>query len=690
MLERKDYDGELGFLNHVLARGSEIYRTAPWLCSPFSADIWEIRFGDQVKIQSINFAVHMSDGFLLTDTRYIKLLNSLKEWLCACTHPHATASRMLNPSTMKARIHRTLHIIDYFLLRQDEYDLCSYGLEGLTENDFLVLISRLACTPSVAESVYEWTPRLRRFLLEGAQTVSAKELAETQQDMPTIDAGLDRDGDLRLTPAELLSARVWLWKQGLYRNVVRGTFKLSPNVMEIVSRIYSNTLWGCQARELPDELLLSEERLANRELPAVPVMDVDDECNSDRTISLYMRCLGHMRLLEHTGYHVPSVALASIVERDISSWLQVKEVGRFQTLPQEFVLYTLRQAITFVLTYGDSIVDAYCAIAAKAKSDKCRFSEVENKHDLQELLPGSLTALGVRRWRITVGSKVSGDYYFRLRSNEGLCELIMIFIGAAFVITGALTARRNGELTDLRVRDCLDKGGRHLVFDNRKSGVGDFRQREERPVPPLVVRIVRLLERLHSSDLGAQRASSGKALFSYPNRRSGALTDGSKNGVYCCVDLFCDYFQVAGDAPGTRYYIRQHQLRRFFAIAFFWGSGFGGLDTLRWFLGHTDPKHVWRYILESVPGKVLTSVRSRYATEALISGSAETDALADLVEKKFGTRQFSVLNELELEEYIEMLLEDSRLSVEPQFIEADSGHKYRIAILVVEKEVLDG
>jgi hypothetical protein len=91
-----------------------------------------------------------------------------------------------------------------------------------------------------------------------------------------------------------------------------------------------------------------------------------------------------------------------------------------------------------------------------------------------------------------------------------------------------------------------------------------------------------------------------------------------------------------------------------------------------------------------VPGKVLTSVRSRYATEALISGSAETDALADLVEKKFGTRQFSVLNELELEEYIEMLLEDSRLSVEPQFIEADSGHNYRIAILVVEKEVLDG
>jgi len=507
--------------------------------------------------------------------------------------------------------------------------------------------------------------------------------------MPTIDVGLDRGGDLNLTPAELLSARAWLWEQGLYKYTTRGHFTFTLNGVEIASRIYSNTLWGIQKREIPPELNLCEERLANRELVGVPVMDVSDECAGDRTISLYMRCLSYLKLLERTENSVPSLALDSVLERNISSWVQVKEVGRFQTLPQEYVLGTLRQAVTFALTYGEAIVDAYCYIADAARTSDCSFADIESRRGLQGVIPEILLALGVKRWRITPGRKKTGDYYERLRSNEGLAELIMILVGAVFVIVGVLTARRNGELTDLLAGDCLDENERHLVFYNRKSGVGQTRQREERPIPPLVVRLIRLLERLHFAAPGARQGSHGKRLFSYPSRNNGALIEGSKNSVYFCVDLFCDYFEVTGDSPGTRYYVRQHQLRRFFAIAFFWGSGFGGLDTLRWFLGHSDPKHVWRYILESVPGKILTAVRSRYATEALLSGSSAADALANLAEEKFGTRQFSVLNEQELEEYIEVLVEDSRLIVEPQFVDADSGTSYRIAILVSEKEEVD-
>jgi len=64
--------------------------------------------------------------------------------------------------------------------------------------------------------------------------------------------------------------------------------------------------------------------------------------------------------------------------------------------------------------------------------------------------------------------------------------------------------------------------------------------------------------------------------------------------------------------------------------------------------------------------------------------------LAELVEEKFNTREFSVLSVEELEEYVEVLLEDSRVLVEPQFIEADSGTAYTIAILVTQTETPGG
>lgn len=687
MHEVKLYEGKLSFLNHVMAKGPEIYRSASWLYSSFSADQWEVRFAHLKHPHVIDFRVRMSDGNLLTDAEHLPLLTTFREWLCACTHPHATAARVLNSQTAQTRVHCTLHLVDYLLLRQEELDLCDHGLAGLTENDVLSLVANLASTNDVAESVYGWTSRVRKLLQDGIRTVSAWELAQARDEVPTIDFGLDRGGRLGLAPGDLLAARVWLWREGLYRKQARAKFKIRPNVLAIASRIYGGTLWGTQKRDIPPELLLQEYRLAERERKAVPVMDVSDERAGDRTVALYIRCLGHLKLLQRTGMAVPTHALDAIAKRSLHSWLQVKEVGRFQTLPQEVVLGAMRDSITFALKHGELLVRAYVAIASEARAQGCSIPEMENRRNLSELIPEQLVSLGVRSWRIPVGTKASGDYYERLRRNEGLCELLMILVGSTFVVTGAVTARRNGELTDLRVGACVDKNARHLVFENRKSGVAETRQREERPVPPLVVRLVRILEQLHSA--GSKNVGSG-ALFAYPSRTTGELTDGTPNGVYFCVDLLCDYFELAGDSAETRYYIRQHQLRRFFAIAFFWGSGFGGLDTLRWFLGHTDPKHVWRYILESVPGKILASVRTQYAAQALLSGSVESDALADLIEQRFGTRQFSVLSMKELEEYIEVLLDNALLRVEPQFIDSDSGAAYRIAIVVTQHEVTHG
>ena len=147
------------------------------------------------------------------------------------------------------------------------------------------------------------------------------------------------------------------------------------------------------------------------------------------------------------------------------------------------------------------------------------------------------------------------------------------------------------------------------------------------------------------------------------------------------MDFFCDYFQTPLDSEGHRYYIRQHQLRRFFAMLFFWGSAFGGMDTLRWFLGHRDISHLYHYITESIPGDVLRAVKANFAGHVL-KRSRRSKRISGLVQKHFGTDNFSVLDSDELDEYVEELMSEGRVEIEPEFFEASEGNTYRILIKV--------
>jgi hypothetical protein len=106
------------------------------------------------------------------------------------------------------------------------------------------------------------------------------------------------------------------------------------------------------------------------------------------------------------------------------------------------------------------------------------------------------------------------------------------------------------------------------------------------------------------------------------------------------------------------------------------------MDTLRWFLGHTDIKHLYHYITESTTGDVLRSVKADYASQVLKQQPTEAPDLAELVEKHFGTSKFSVLDSAELDEYVEELMIEGRVEIEPEFFEASEGNSYRILIKV--------
>jgi hypothetical protein len=148
-----------------------------------------------------------------------------------------------------------------------------------------------------------------------------------------------------------------------------------------------------------------------------------------------------------------------------------------------------------------------------------------------------------------------------------------------------------------------------------------------------------------------------------------------QKGIICeaIVEVECE--------DNKRFYMRQHQLRRFFAMAFFWGNGYGSMDTLRWFLGHTDVQHLYHYITESTEGSVLKSVKAQYVYENL---DKQEDLRSILIER-YGTSNFSLIEREVLEDYIEDLIVENKLEVEPEFFTDDNGQNYKILIKVKGK-----
>lgn len=133
------------------------------------------------------------------------------------------------------------------------------------------------------------------------------------------------------------------------------------------------------------------------------------------------------------------------------------------------------------------------------------------------------------------------------------------------------------------------------------------------------------------------------------------------------MDAFCDYFETEvvqyEKNCVRRYYIRQHQLRRFFAMLFFWSKGFDGLDTLRHFLAHTDTEHLYHYVTEGISGEVLTDIKAKRILDGVGKKDIENiDKLTSVILEKFGVQSVTFKT-------YKQVLEDYKEDIVDGFIE---------------------
>ena len=664
---------------------------APWLRSTYEAPTWDIHVGcTHIRL---NFGVRLDDGLELTHQKHANLLDSFKSFILVQTHLERTGGIVYAPSTVKSRVGLAIHICEYLLINAEELRLARYGLQAIGESDGYRMFRRLATMPS-AQSVFQWPERIAGLLREEGAKLDEREIASCLLQFPEL-AHVEQS-TLGFSRDELIRARVWAWLRGYLElsTCSEGHGYIFRSAM-VKSRLYPRgTLGNHWHMPVYRELCVFRRPFLDREMQGAPVRG---EVRSEAILRDYVKVVKPWAMLSKVGLSVPRGLVHAAQNSAFLNEVSGAPAGRYTTLPHSVVLASLRNAVEFWFAYGSDLLQCYGDLAAVAMEKGLNLSEAIVQHN--NLVPESLRRLGITCWSIR--DRLQAQYrsarterespiweprYFDgLRLNQGLYELLQVLGGSLLVVLGALMARRQGELADLICGDMLDASGTRLAFDARKRGASGIRDKLLRPIPPVAAEMLKLIELFQRNLVQAGVLLELTTAFSFPKRLGIGLAAARDDALNAMLDLFCDYFEVEADVRGRRYYIRQHQLRRFFAILFFWGNSFSGLDCLGWFLGHTDLEHLYHYITESIPGAVLRGVKTDYAVEKLQAGRDDCAPLLALVQRRFGARAITLLDQEELGEYIEELLAVGEISIEPEFFQGAHGKEYRILIVVTPR-----
>lgn len=695
---------ELDFIISPFDASSGLFRSAEWFNSKFDEPVWITHIGKNGKKDTvIDFRVRLDDGLLLTHPKHQNLLEAIKSYLCLSSHPLTAGGIQLAPKTIEHRVHTTIGIIDYFLLRAERFQLASHGFKLITSHEIMEFMAVLASSQYLKNNIYAARKELRDFLRIKIHLVTEQQKRSIISKVPGI-IFLDGSDDysLGLDESEIIAARIFLWINGNYKRVpIKAgndghsffTHQISP--YSIYSEIYhERTLVTPKFRGLTlEEFHFSPSEKTFREYPVVSSMAfLDEPLPSENGIDTYLQGLKRMEFLKLYGIdHISHHSLSALENKVFIRGLEMKNKGRYRSLPHEVIFSSFRKAVEFYFDVGQLLIDGYVALAQEADSRGCTLNDL-SPADIVGLISKKLSDIGVKVWDLSADfrGKARGGgsvtFFKRFRANEGLLQLIEVLYGAIWIILSALSARRSGEIRDLVTNTCLikKKHGYYLQFALRKRNFGKVREQVLRPIPNIAALCIQSLKDLHQNLSLLSFARASDRLFSKPRYREVGLAGMSLADATKVLNRFSDYFETQLNSDGRRYYIRTHQMRRFFAMTFFWNSGFGGLDTLRWFLGHTNLEHVYHYITETVPGEVLRRVSAEYASEALISRQSNSNSLRALLEERYGISSFSIMQSDEVADYIEDLIIEGILKIEPVFFNIPNGKRYEILFKITD------
>lgn len=687
MSQRTGYE----FLDSFVTPHSSAHTSAPWLYSNFQENRWKTRTTEKIATE-LDWTVHLWNGSLLTDAENEILLRSLKHLLIIGANGVNEEFATLAPASQRIRLASTFRVIDYLLINAASLGLVKFGLASMDVDDIKGVLNHLASSPWSEDSIYAWHKRVSAYCKDQINNISEQEVQEIFGKHPSIEvvtADQKKDRKLDIPMSDIPKIRAALMKAGVYYGNSYAGYKI--NTKRLSESLYLDTLRGRQTRKPTLEILSFYPSAPpyKREFPKVRVTTGESETLQDTFYNQYRYVLANSGALVILGLPAPT-------DSDIIAGYtpKVTHSSRFRSVPSNNLLKLFRSSLTFHIDHGRKILNGLIKVAAHCHEHDIKLFSLPNATFMKIIGP-ELAAFGVKKIALADVSRTKNrtnckgnckEYYQRLRANHGLLELLHVYMGCVQLVVGILMARRVDELITLSSEKCLDKSKSWLVFTLAKStrkALG-LKQRELRPIDAIAVEMVEELRRYQKLLKRLGVIENLTDLFATPSSYKTKGLLGCSIYLYNRhLDVFCDYFESSVTAAGERYYIRQHQLRRFFAIMFFYTNSFGELDTLRWMLGHRDVEQVWRYLSECLEPRDIRLAGARYLTDLAVNERLENyQNLQEMLFGEFGTIKFSLVDENRIEDFLLGMLEEGRAKIEPQFYTDEYGKSMKIMFIV--------
>lgn len=683
----------------------------PWLLNSWHATTWETsngnktrkdQHGNWIDTEKTHWDWLLPDGCRLTDPPYAKLLETCRRVSALFRSGYATPQPPC-VSTWAKFNRDILNICHWMVLHKNRYSCAEEGFKQFDQFGLKQLLLAIArggwCA---AHSIVE------RCLIQLHLQVSGHAIPQNILDNP---ANL---------PPELCD-RFTAWLQ---RN--EGFAKVHGKNTGLVSRTFIEKLISADSQALQrhaqlnavlrqfevrhqdDSILVSGSKITEFARHTTPLtVDIMSQSASYGTVK---QLAGSFRQLFALYRHIPDQLPCPTGFRlvEASSVARSRSAARRHTpfLPIDIGLKYLNIALKWIVLYGDALIDYFLLIIKKFATLKS-MSKNSSTFKITSLgrsekifartpLPQVLRDAGFSFSSYTTPNTKAQDFT-RLREKPSLDEALGVLIGAVTITIGLLKPSRDLEIVNLQ-RDCLSCSLQGFYWLN--SPLGKRARAEQRaftggrPIPFITARAISQICRLNdglTKIFDEKDAYKKSKLFYLPNPKkfgsSMKLNSGVLNGY---LDLFCDFVGMPPDQYGRRWYIRIHEMRKWFLLLLFWSGRYDVLDAGRWIAGHTNAQHLYDYIQREFPETQLGKLEAECAidhlalydeTQIVIDG--ESVGLVQLYERvlnHFRVSSLSLIKESDWHLLVEELFENE-YHLEPHTISADGGSE-RLCVAV--------
>lgn len=650
-----------------------------WLKSTFTDNEWNIVFPKSKSIRNSSSIVlkwnevKLDDGTYLGDPCHRRLLNTFKLWLINTDNPSINGGQLISSSTIRKRLYDILKLIDCIVINGAAINLSKFHL-SLLSTDFLIDVLVYTLTVDTygvprylrfeefarnkiiqASSIYPTTTNKKCLL--NIFNFSTDEYNRANNFI--IDNFINLDGNFNYTGL----------KKFIFKNEI---------LLKIQSNNFINHILHEDYRIKEGHYGLYDSSQSTSKISYSPNFD---EVHKRKVIDALklLKQLSFAANLEDT--QLDHTIFSKLNFNIIANLIDISESGRFKTLPIAPVLSLMRDTFEYSFKNIDEILESVIEVLEFQKNtgnietslnkyERSNFSDLVNR-----LYPNKLVCGGYLLRNTNFDRKKTSLY------SNTLINRYNILISSVQFLFSIFSAKRTSEINNLNphsnlIPDIDPEGAdyntlfsvKSLVMKTGVSGDNDAKAITHRPMIRSIARLMWKIESFNKRviHLGINLSSLFNLLGSSEKKLN--FTNSITVTPYTYI---CDYFEtpfINENGIPKKLYFSNHQLRRFFAMMFFWSNGYDGLDAIRWMLGHSSSEHLYHYITDTCNGAVLNGIKAAHLVNEVQNGHLQTiDALRKAISQYYDVEQANI--ELErISDAITDYVNDEDYETRPSYI----------------------